>query len=121
MIGIDVVDIARFERRWDNAFMNQLFTKCELAYIERQPRPTRTAAGIFAAKEAFLKALHQPITLKRVQLIEIRHRDDGAPEIVIHEDGFHPFDFGGIHVSISHTDSVAMAMVMITKKWKRQQ
>ena len=55
-VGIDLVDIGRFERAKPRV-RERLFTREEAAYCVRQSRPALHFAARFAAKEAILKAL----------------------------------------------------------------
>ncbi len=55
-VGIDLVDIARFERSNPRLGI-RLFTPAEARYCARQVRPALHFAARFAAKEAVLKAL----------------------------------------------------------------
>jgi holo-[acyl-carrier protein] synthase len=57
-IGVDVVDVARFERAADRTpgLLPRLFAESELMEGDR-PRPLRSLAARFAAKEALIKAL----------------------------------------------------------------
>jgi len=57
-IGVDLVDIARFERQLSRTprLRDRLFAPDELVQAGR-PLPLRSLAGRFAAKEALVKAL----------------------------------------------------------------
>lgn len=55
-VGIDLVDVARFERPAKN-LVPRLFTAAERRYCDRQAHPAIHFAARFAAKEAVLKAL----------------------------------------------------------------
>lgn len=55
-VGIDLVDIARFERS-NPRLRIRLFTPAEARYCTNQSRPALHFAARFAAKEAVLKAL----------------------------------------------------------------
>lgn len=58
-IGVDIVEIARFERilRQTPGFFPRMFTDEERAYCESSARPAAHYACRFAAREAVLKAL----------------------------------------------------------------
>lgn len=55
-VGIDLVDIARFERPTAR-LKDRVFTAAERRYCDRQAHPAPHYAARFAAKEAVLKAL----------------------------------------------------------------
>lgn len=59
-IGLDLCDIARFERILEkgDGFLRRYFTADEQAYLAgRGQTAAQSAAAMFAAKEAFLKAV----------------------------------------------------------------
>ena len=55
-VGIDLVDVARFQRP-AKSLVERLFTAAERRYCDRQAHPAPHYAARFAAKEAVLKAL----------------------------------------------------------------
>lgn len=114
-----MVDITRIERiinRWDVRFVQRIFTGAEADYCGSSPRPAVHYAGRFAAKEAFMKALgiglHQGV---RFVDIEVTRGERGRPDLRLYgkaatlaeEKGLKAF-----HLSISHTDLYAVAMVI---------
>ena len=59
-IGIDTVEISRFQRFLDEgnqALLNRLFAPAELEYCRPRKQTASCLAARFAAKEAFVKAL----------------------------------------------------------------
>lgn len=57
-LGIDLCGVGRIERTMNEAFLQRYFTEEERAYIEsRGKMGAESAAAMFAAKEAFLKAI----------------------------------------------------------------
>jgi holo-[acyl-carrier protein] synthase len=59
-IGVDLVNIQRLQQaleRWGDRFLKRVFTPEETSYCQQFSYPSRHLAGIFAAKEAVLKAL----------------------------------------------------------------
>ena len=59
-IGNDIVKISRIEKlvdRYDQRFLQRVFTVAETAYASNKARPALHLAARFAAKEAFVKAL----------------------------------------------------------------
>ncbi len=79
-LGLDLCEIARMEKQLaDDRFLNRYFSKAEIAYIRSKGKgAAQTMAGIFAAKEAFSKALGTGITfdLKDVSVV---HDEAGMP------------------------------------------
>ncbi|MCL2355763.1 MAG: holo-ACP synthase [Defluviitaleaceae bacterium] len=102
-VGVDIVKIARFEdcvEKEKSPFMRRVFTEREREYI----KSAQNAAGIFAAKEAVVKALGTGFRKISPQDVEILHEESGKPYVI----------FGGatVHISISHTDTDAIAFAV---------
>jgi len=58
LVGIDVLDVVRMEKFVQNEhFLEKYFTEYEIEYVNKNNRMTQSLAGIYSAKEAFLKAL----------------------------------------------------------------
>lgn len=111
--GIDIVKIDRFEKLINNSnFLNNNFNENELKYLEIH-NSTATLAGLFAAKEAFLKALKKGINNYSLKNIEITHDDNNAPSIILHNDLEDICDINNISVSISHDGDYAISIVSI--------
>lgn len=115
-IGIDVVEIERFEQsisRQGERFLQRVFLGEELSYCERQRRPGIHYAARFAAKEAVSKALGTGIGEKvGWQDILIQRLDSGEPQVVLQGDGKDYAESCGvvsIHISLTHTDHYAAA------------
>ena len=109
-LGLDLLEIARFTRLLTNTvFMERVFSEYERTYIEsRRGRREETAAGLFCAKEAYLKALGTGITSCRLCAVEVRHALGGQP--VLFENGE---AVKNAHLSITHTDTTAAAVVTL--------
>lgn len=106
-IGLDITLISKMQSKVDRqTFMNRIFTQKEQKYINSKGNRSQTAAGIFSAKEAFLKALGKGIFDIRLNDIEILHNNNGAPYIN------YP-DVGKIFLSITHMGDIAAAQVII--------
>lgn len=59
-IGVDLVDVRRFEAiiyRWQHKFLRRVFTDSEIRYCNTKKHPAQRFATRFAAKEAFIKAI----------------------------------------------------------------
>lgn len=126
-VGLDVVDVAGFaEQLGDEAsgFVEATFRPAELRTVS--PDPERRAwhlAGLFAAKEAFVKAWSasrrgRPPLLATVDLREIEVVDDGfgRPGLRLHGEVRQALAEPGpptMHVSISHDGGVAAATVIL--------
>jgi phosphopantetheine--protein transferase-like protein len=99
-IGIDIEEIATLPRTTDfrkEEFYKMNFTGREIAYCICQPDPYASFAGLFAAKEAIIKADGSNRN-KAFNMLEIDHSPEGKP--------LHP-DYG---ISISHAGGMALAV-----------
>ncbi len=111
--GIDMVDMERFRGVVDRrgmAFLERLFTPGELA---GRPR-VESLAGMFAAKEAFLKALGTGLSGGvSWHQVEVERSEGRAP--AIRPSGLARDMLRGreASLSISHTGSAAVAVVVI--------
>lgn len=99
-IGTDIVKISRIEQSCQNKrFVNSVFTENEIAYCKKY----ESFAGLFAAKEAYLKALGTGID-RGLNTIEILHNEKGKPYL----NGIENSD-----LSISHDGEYAIATVIL--------
>ena len=119
--GIDLVEIARFRELNPNIlerFFSRVFTQNEKAYIAGS---FERAAGIFAAKEALVKALGCGIGLVSWQEVAIRYDGQGKPVPELTGKAKAAERALGIvewSVSISHTKNNAVAVAMAYSKKK---
>lgn len=110
-IGLDIIDIGRIkvacERRKE--FPERVLTENELFIYQRLTGKRRVEflAGRFSAKEAFSKALGTGIGKVGFHDIEVLNSQSGKPEIKKS-----PFE-GNAWISITHTDSIAAAQVIL--------
>ncbi|MCX7615505.1 MAG: holo-ACP synthase [Clostridiales bacterium] len=115
--GVDIVECARFERLiTKQSFMNRVFSERELQYISGKGKlKYQSAAGIFCAKEAFLKACNTGILSLPLKEIEVDHDENGKP--YIHLLNFCKEKYFGLkfELSISHCASYAVATVIAVK------
>ena len=86
-IGIDLVQIPRMREvvaRWEERFLNRVFTDRELAYCRSRRDPVQHLAARFAAKEAGLKALGTGLSMGvRWRELEVRRERGQAPTMVL--------------------------------------
>jgi len=103
-VGTDIVRIAKVENALGPRFLQRVYTPREQAYIESKGKlSAQTAAGLFAAKEAVMKALGTGLTGVSFTDIEIAHDGQGAPRAAVSGSA------GAFHVSISHEGDYACA------------
>jgi holo-[acyl-carrier protein] synthase len=110
-IGVDVVDLARFERAASRtpALLVRLFTAAERIL------PLHSLAGRFAAKEALIKALGDS-TGVRWHDMEVVSNELGNPSFVLHNAVagiVRDRGIDSIHLSMSHDAGIAIAYVIV--------
>lgn len=115
-IGIDIVDVPRFEKVLARRPMivDRLFTEGEK--LDTKLRPQRLAAR-FAAKEAVMKACGVGVGSTGWKTIEVKKMRSGAPMVVLHGTAQDLADRVGIknmHITLTHTDMTAAAFVVGT-------
>ena len=115
-IGIDIVDVPRFEKVLARRpkIVDRLFTEGEK--LDTKLRPQRLAAR-FAAKEAVMKACGVGVGSTGWKTIEVKKIRSGAPMVVLHGTAQDLADRVGIknmHITLTHTDMSAAAFVVGT-------
>ena len=121
-VGIDVVDVADFERisfESNPRFYSRCFTDAEISYCRSRARPARHFAARFAAKEAAVKAAAGIATLLPWHF-EVIRSDSGIPALRWRDriDERHRSRLAGhrAYVSLSHGDALATAVVVLCKE-----
>jgi len=109
-VGIDVVEIARFERALSRTpgLLGRLFTDGE------RTLPPHSLAARFAAKEALAKALGGPRGLLWTDA-EVAARDRGRPSLLVSGTIAAAAASLGVtrwHLSLSHDAGIASAVVI---------
>ena len=115
--GIDIIKINRFDKyKNDLKFLKTIFNDNEIEYIKKSNYSTETIAGLFASKEAFLKALKKGINNYSLLDIEITHDDNKAPSIIIHGEIKKTYkNLSNMSLSISHDGDYAIAIVTLIR------
>jgi holo-[acyl-carrier protein] synthase len=116
-IGIDAVDLDRFRavlaRR--PGLERRLFSDAERAYANGAADPLPRLATRFAAKEAVMKALGVGLWSFALHDVEVLRTGDDAPGLVLNGTAADLAEQAGVtrwHLSLSHTDRVALAAVV---------
>ena len=109
-IGIDVVDIARFQESLERTpgLRDRLFTDGE------KSKGINSLAARFAAKEALAKALHVPAGLNW-QDCEVVNLENGQPVFLFRNQIADLIDGADVHLTLSHDAGIASAMVVIER------
>lgn len=115
-IGIDAVDIERFrgllERR--PAMRERLFTSDELTSLASRVDQVPSLAARFAAREATMKALGVGLGAFGFHDVEVANDPGGRPRLVVSGKAAELATARGVtgwDISLTHTDTVAMAVV----------
>jgi holo-[acyl-carrier protein] synthase len=114
-IGVDIVDLARFERALSRTprLAPRLFTEAELI-SGGKPLPLRSLAGRFAAKEALIKALGGSTGIGWHDMRVIRD-DDRNPSFALEprvQQLLADRGIRNIHLSMAHDAGIAIAYVV---------
>lgn len=111
-IGTDIIEISRILNNLENsAFLDRIYTQKEKEYIlSKGAGKAETAAGIFCAKEAVIKAIGTGFIGKiKLKDIQITHDNYGAPQVIIKNIDYEY----KIVISISHCKQYATATAII--------
>ncbi len=115
-IGTDIIDIARIKKCAENVrFMSRVFSKKELDLFTKKKDPYPSMAGNWAAKEAFSKALGTGIKGFSLNEISVLRDDSGKPFFELSGNALKISRNLYFSVSISHTDTLANAVVIAYK------
>ena len=118
-IGTDIVEIARFTpERLSGRFLSKVFTASEREYCLSRQKAAQHLAARFAAKEAAVKALSPISSVVSVFQVEVARLPSGAPTLNLlpgrHGEPRPELPRGTrLHVSLSHADDYATAVVIV--------
>lgn len=119
-IGTDIIEnerIASVYERYGDRFLQRIFTAAESEYALQHANPVPYLAARFAVKEAAIKALNlrEPSGLRMIDF-EVAGKIFGKKELVFHRDARRMLAERGVnrvHLSLSHTNTVSMAVVIL--------
>lgn len=101
-LGVDVQSIEELPETSDfrnEPFYKQSFSPTEIAYCILQSNPRQSFAGLYAAKEALVKA-DASLAQRPLRELVLTHAESGKPV------------YDGFQLSISHSGDIAMAAAM---------
>lgn len=119
-IGLDVVDLARLERALDRHGARFVARFCRAGEVEPRAAAARLQhlGGLFAAKEAVMKALGTGwgggVSFQQVEVR--RSRAGGPPVVHLHgraREVASDLGVDRVHLSITHDGSVASAVAIL--------
>ena len=115
-VGTDITEVERIKKAIEkNNFENRFFTDAEINYMNKKVNKYETAAGIFAGKEAVVKALGTGFSSFSFKDVEITHNEQGKPGVKLSGNAASLLEaIGGsyIHISISHEKKYATAVAI---------
>ena len=114
-LGLDLCGISRMEPLLaDGRFLERYFTGAEADYIRsRGAGAAQSMAGIWAAKEALMKAAGRGLTLP-LREIEVCHGPAGEPFYRLHGSAAQTLP-GNFLLSITHEGDMAAAVCLWTE------
>lgn len=118
-LGVDMCEIARIEKalQKSDAFLTRFYTEAERSYIAARGRVgAQSAAAMFAAKEAFLKAVGAGISTIPLNDVSVEHDEAGAPRYALSGRALERMSSLGAsraHLSITHEAGIACAVAVI--------
>jgi len=120
--GIDIVEVQRMAHiiaRWGDRFLNRVFSPGEIEYCRKCALPAMHYAARFAAKESFLKSLGMGLGMGLVlSEIEVAKDHRGKPIISLQgrtQSILNHLEVSVAHLSLSHTQQIATAVVVLEK------
>ncbi|MEQ1872693.1 MAG: holo-ACP synthase [Ilumatobacteraceae bacterium] len=116
-IGVDAVDIERFRTSLlrTPSMRDRLFTAEELAYVALKIDPVPSLAARFAAREAVMKAMGLGLGAFGFHDVWVSRAESGEPSLVVVGRALELAKERGVsswHLSLTHTDIVAIAYVV---------
>ena len=117
-IGTDIIEITRIEKACRSQhFLERVFTRREIEYCTAGGRlRANSLAAAFAAKEAAVKALGTGFAGFWPSDVEVFHEENGKPGLRFlgkASDRASERKIAGVHVSVSHDDTTAVAFVIL--------
>ena len=120
-IGVDLCEVSRMEKIIaDGRFPARYFSEEEQSYILSRGRmAAESAAGLFAAKEALVKALGSGLSVPAWRDIRVLHDAQGAPYYALRGENALP-PGTRLHLSVSHDGGIAAAFCVAERADEEQ-
>ena len=122
-IGTDLVSVPRIQKLLEKnpkQVLAKVFTETEQNYCNKKNKSACHYAARFAAKEAVMKATGTGWSARLGWLdIEVYNEKSGQPQIRFCDKGKNLAEELGIaeaHITLSHSDEMAVAKVILLKK-----
>lgn len=117
--GTDLIETGRIKdavEKWQEAFLQRVFTAREIAYSMKRRFYEEHLAARFAAKEAVLKAFGSGFSAANLKDVEIVNDEHGRPQVILNgpmEALRQQRGIGTITVSMTHTRNYAHAVALL--------
>jgi holo-[acyl-carrier protein] synthase len=118
--GIDITEVPRIEQaieRFGERFVNRVFTAREIAYCRSKKNSIERFAARFAAKEAGMKAIGTGLRMGVTwHDVEVAREPGGRPTLLYHGQAAEfarKLGVKRVALSLTHTESLAMAQVIL--------
>ena len=120
-IGIDLCEISRMEKLLkDDRFLTRFFSPEEQEYIHGKGKnAAQSMAGIYAAKEALVKALGSGIVSADLSAVDVTHDKYGKPSYVLQGEYARLAEdkrISSFFLSITHDGGMAAAVCVAERK-----
>ena len=122
-LGIDLCQVERIEKAMATHanFLSRYYTEEEQAYIaQRGSVGAQSAAAMFAAKEAFLKALGVGLSGGiALHEVGVTHNEQGCPSYALSSAALEQLrqrGFASAELSLSHEGGLAIAMCLLIRE-----
>ena len=118
-LGIDLCEVDRIARaveRHGSRFLERLFREGEIRRPPNSPAFAEHVAGLFAAKEAAMKALGTGMRGVAFREISVVRSPGGPPQLALHGRAAARGELLGAaaaHVTITHSRELAAAVVLL--------
>lgn len=118
-IGVDLCSVSKIQQSIDQnpRFLERYYSPVEKAYLAQKKQAIyQSAAAMYAAKEAFLKALGLGLGAIPMEQMSIAREESGKPYFVLGNLAQEKLLAAGAriaHVSLSHEGDMAIAFVII--------
>lgn len=116
--GVDIIKNLRIKLlldKYDEKFLDRLFTSSEKEYIIYRNKDFKTISGMFAAKEAISKVVGTGIGKLSWKDIEVLHNESGKPYVNISNNLriiLNSLNLKEIEISISHEEEYSIAFAI---------
>lgn len=112
-VGVDSIEIARIARCLEREhFVGRVYSAAERRMLAKRGMPAQTAAGYFAAKEAFAKALGTGVRGFALSEVSVEYSPLGQPVLVLSGRAKRLAGWRSFALSITHTKTTATAIVV---------